>query len=114
MTTERDYESFLERLSAFQNTIAGRVGGDFVTNPALAEELNRRLDALVEGFATGDAATAPPPDQGLAALVGIGPEAAATLGDTRIPIAVRPYDETVTAERVNAVADLYYIYQHER
>jgi hypothetical protein len=114
MSTERDYESFLERLSAFQNTIAGRVGGDFVTRPELAEELNRRLDALVEAFAVTDDARPAPPDQGLAALVGIGPDAAATLGDTRIPIAVRPYDETVTAERVNAVADLYYIYQHER
>jgi hypothetical protein len=114
MTTERDYEGFLERLSAFQNTIAGRVGGDFVTNPALAEELNRRLDALVEAFTTTQDARPAPPDQGLAALIGIGPDAAATLGDTRIPIAVAAYDETVTAERVNAVADLYYIYQHER
>jgi hypothetical protein len=114
MTTERDYESFLERLGALQNTIAGRIGGGFVTRPDLAEELNRRLDSLVEAYTLFDETAPTPPDQGLAALVGVGPEAAPTLGDARIPIAVRPYDETVTAERVNAVADLYYIYQHER
>ena len=114
MTTERDYESFLERLSAFQNTIAGRVGGDFVTRPEGSRALTGRLDALVEGF-TNAAETAPaPPDRGLAQLVGIGPDAAPTFGDTRIPSAMRPYDETVTSERIVAVADLYYIYQHER
>jgi hypothetical protein len=114
MTTERDYEGFLERLGALQNTIAGRIGGGFVTRPDLAEELNRRLDSLVEAYTLFDETAPAPPDQGLAALVGVGPEAATTLGDARVPIAVRPYDETVTAERVNAVADLYYIYQHER
>jgi hypothetical protein len=114
MANERDYQSFLDRLGALQNTVANRIGSQFVSNPALAEELNRRLDALVEAYTSGDMVAPAPPDQGLAALVGIGPDAAATLGDTRIPIAVSAYDETVTAERVNAVADLYYIYQHER
>ena len=46
----------------------------------------------------------PPPDKGLAQLVGVGPEAAADLGETRIPPAVEPYDETVTSERIVAVA----------
>jgi hypothetical protein len=56
----------------------------------------------------------PPPDKGLAELVGIGDEAAQALGDTRLPPGVVVYDETVTSERLLAVADLYYIYQHER
>jgi hypothetical protein len=46
--------------------------------------------------------------------VGVGPEAATDFGKTRIPQGVEPYDETVTSERVIAVGDLYYIYQHER
>jgi hypothetical protein len=50
----------------------------------------------------------------LAALVGIGPDAAQALGSTRIPAGITPYDETVTSERVVAVGDLYYIFQHER
>ncbi len=35
-------------------------------------------------------------------------------GDVKIPQGVAEYDETVTSERVVAVGDLYYIYQHER
>jgi hypothetical protein len=112
MTTERDYQSFLDRLGALQATVAARLSPQLVGNPGLAEELNRRLDALVEAYSIADVGIRPP-DDGLAQLVGIGPEAAATLGDTRVPIAVSPYDETVTSERVNAVADIYYIYQHE-
>src|SRR5262249_32280928 len=56
----------------------------------------------------------PPPDKGLAELVGVGPEAADAIGKTRMPPGVEPYDDTVTSERVIAVGDLYYIYQHEK
>jgi hypothetical protein len=44
----------------------------------------------------------------------LGPEAASDLGKTRSPLGVEPYDETVASERIVAVGDLYYIYQHER
>jgi len=36
------------------------------------------------------------------------------LGQTRIPEGVQPYDEQVMSERINAVGDLYYIFQHEK
>ena len=55
-----------------------------------------------------------PPDRGLAQLPGIGAESAERLGATRLVAGVDAYDETVTSERIIAVADLYYIYQHER
>src|SRR4029078_2784474 len=53
-------------------------------------------------------------DKGLAQLVGVGPDAATQLGVNRLPQGVQPYDETVTSERILAVGDLYYIYQHEK
>jgi hypothetical protein len=55
-----------------------------------------------------------PPDQGLAQLVGVGPEAASELRETRLPHGVESYDEAVASERITAVSDLYFIYQHER
>ena len=113
MTTERDYQSFLDRLGALQATITERLSSQLVTNPALAEELNRQLDAMVEAFVAADAAAPQPPDAGLAQLIGLGPQAATELGETRIPIEIRRYDETVTSERIVAISDLYYIYQHE-
>ena len=47
-------------------------------------------------------------------MVGVGPEAAQEFGDVKIPQGVADYDESVNSERVVAVGDLYYIYQHER
>ena len=47
-------------------------------------------------------------------MIGLGPEAADKLGDTRLPQSVQAYDETVTSERLLGVGDLYYIYQHEK
>jgi hypothetical protein len=85
-----------------------------VSNPALAEELNKQIDDLVAASAQADSAIPPPPDRGLAELVGIGPNAARKFGDVKIPQGVVPYDENVNSERIVAVGDLYYIYQHER
>ncbi|MGH8515515.1 MAG: hypothetical protein ACREV8_16550, partial [Gammaproteobacteria bacterium] len=55
-----------------------------------------------------------PADSGLAELVGLGPTAGTSLGQARLPTRVDRYDETVTSERILAMGDLYYIYQHER
>jgi len=113
MTTEQQYQDFLDRLAALQGTVADQLSSRFIGDPALAEELNKQVDAMVAALDAADAAAKPPPDKGLAQLVGVGPEAAAALGETRMPLSVSVYDETVISERVVAVADLYYIYQHE-
>ena len=63
---------------------------------------------------TADSAATPPPDKGLAQLAGVGPEAATDFGQTRVPPGVVEYDETIVSERMLAVGDLYYIYQHEK
>ncbi|NJK39865.1 MAG: hypothetical protein HC835_11575 [Oscillatoriales cyanobacterium RM2_1_1] len=47
-------------------------------------------------------------------MIGIGNEAAPTVSETRLPQGVEDYDEQVTSERLLAVADLYYLYQHEQ
>ena len=61
-----------------------------------------------------DSKVPPPPDKGLASLIGIGPEASKDLGVTRMPPGVEPYDETITSERIVAVGDMYYLWQHEK
>jgi hypothetical protein len=69
---------------------------------------------MLQSVVDADSKIPPPPDKGLAELAGIGPEAAQELGQTRIPQGVEPYDETIVSERILAVGDLYYIYQHEK
>jgi hypothetical protein len=114
MTTEREYQERLDRVQALREQVADRLSGSLISNPALAEEINGQIEALVAAATDADTTAAVPPDLGLAKLVGVGPEAAQKFGEVRIPPGVKPYDETVNSERIVAVGDLYYIYQHEK
>src|SRR6185369_14400264 len=112
--TVQSSQNLYDRIAARKETLTGQLAGDLAANPQLAEELNRQLDDLLSATLTADNALPLPPDKGLAELAGVGPQAAVELGVTQLPHGVEPYDETVTSERVLAVGDLYYIYQHEK
>src|SRR5262245_15933611 len=114
MARERDYQSLLDRIAALRETITSRLSSDLIQNPQLADALVKQVDDLLAGAVEADSKIPPPPDKGLAELVGVGPEAANDFGQTRIPQGVEAYDETVTSERIIAVGDLYYIFHHER
>src|SRR6266849_6412931 len=114
MTTEGNYQDFFDQMAAIEEAAANQLSSQLITHPELAEELNKQLQALYAAVVAADEAAAVPADLGVAQLAGIGPVAAAALGDTRITYGVMPYDETVNKERITAVGDLYYLYQHER
>jgi hypothetical protein len=114
MATEQEYQAFLDRIAALEETVADRLSSRLVSDPQLADVLVKQIDDLLQQAVTADNAIPPPPDKGLAQLVGVGPEASDALGKTRIPQEITPYDETVSSERLVAMGDLYYIYQHER
>jgi hypothetical protein len=114
MATEQDYQNILDRIAALRETVTDRLAPELILNPGLADVVNKQLDDMIASVVDADSRMPVPPDKGLAELVGLGPQAASVLGRTRIPQGVAPYDETVTSERIIAVADLYYIYQHER
>src|SRR5882762_10951191 len=113
MATEREYQSLYDRIAALRDTVTNRLASDLISNPQLADALNKQIDDMLRGVVDADAKALPPPDKGLAELAGIGPQAAKDFGTARIPQGVEPYDETITSERIIAVGDLYYIYQHE-
>lgn len=114
MLTEKEYQDRLDRVAALREKLAAQLSGSLVSNPALAEELNGQVDQLVEAAIAGDAQRPIPSDRGLAALVGIGPDAATDFGQTLTSNGVAPYDEQVNSERIVAVGDLYYLYQHDQ
>ena len=114
MTTTREYQDFLAQIAALRETMVEQLSSQLIQDPETAQEITSQLDALMEAAVAQDMQQAPPPDNGLAQLVGIGDEAADELGDARISYGLAPYDETVTSERIIAVGDLYYIYQHEK
>lgn len=114
MATERDYQSLYDRIAALRDTVTGRLASDLISNPQLADALTKQIDDMLQSVVDTDAKGPPPPDKGLAELAGIGAQAAKDFGTTRIPPGVEPYDETITSERIIAIGDIYYLYQHEK
>jgi len=114
MATQDENQNLYDRIAALRETVTSRLSSSLVTNPQLADVLVKQIDDLLNSAESEDAKKPLPPDKGLAQLVGVGPEAATELGVNRLPQGVQPYDETVTSERILAVGDLYYIYQHEK
>ncbi len=114
MATEQTYHDLIDRIAALRARVSQLQSGEIATTPALADELKNQIDAMQTALEREDAAKPPPPDLGVAELAGIGDGAAVKLGETRMPPGVEPYDETVQSERLVAIADLYYLFQHEK
>src|SRR5262245_16199926 len=100
--TDRDQQDLLDRIGALRATVTERLAGDLIQIPRLADQLVKQIDDLFASSPEADAKAPPPPGKGLAELVGVGPDAAQELGETRVPQGVEPYDETVTSERIVA------------
>jgi hypothetical protein len=113
MATEKDNRNLHDRVGALRQQVINRLAPEIAQTPGLADAIDKYIDDMIAAVVEAELREPLPPDKGLAQLVGIGTEAAQTLGETRLPPGVAQYDETVTSERMLAVADLYYIYQHE-
>src|SRR4051812_42727932 len=114
MLSEKEYQDRLDQIQALRDKLADQLSGSLVSNPALAEELNGQIDALEQKARQLDDGRPAPPDLGFASLIGLGPQAAQSFGETLTSQGVTPYDDQVNSERIVAVGDLYYIYQHEQ
>ena len=114
MALQKDHQSLYDRIAALREQVTDRLGADLISNPQLADALTKQIDDMLKSVVETDSKTPPPPDRGLASLIGVGPEASAELGATRIPPGIQPYDETITSERIMAVGDMYYLWQHEK
>jgi hypothetical protein len=114
VATEKDYQGLYDRIGALREQVASRLSADLVANPQLADAITKQIDDLLASVVDADQKIPPPPDKGLAALAGVGPDAAKDFGVARMPQGVEPYDETITSERIMAVGDVYYLWQHEK
>src|ERR1700757_497229 len=114
MATEKDYQGLYDRIAALREQVTDKLSADLIANPQLADALTKQIDDLLTSVVDADGKVPPPPDKGLASLIGVGPDAAKEFGTTRVPPGVEPYDETITSERIMAVGDMYYLWQHEK
>src|ERR1700745_1396564 len=111
MATEKDYQGLYDRIAALREQVTGKLSADLISNPQLADALTKQIDDLLASVVDADAKVPAPPDRGLAALSGVGPDAASQFGPTRVPPGVEAYDETITSERIMAVGDMSYLWQ---
>jgi hypothetical protein len=112
MSSLNDNQERLDLFAGLLGQVEEQLRNRLARDSALADELvsfvnNQRNTALSTNGQR-------PTDDGIANLVGIGEEAGRSLGDAYLPTGVQQYDEMVPSARINAIADLYYIYQHER
>jgi len=114
MASMKDYQGLHDRVAALREQVTNNLSADLVSNPQLADALTKQIDDLLASVVEADKTTLAPPDNGLSALAGIGSGASTDLGDTRIPAGVVAYDDTITSERIVAVGDMYYLWQHEK
>src|SRR5262245_43778726 len=89
-STEAKYKALHDRIAALRETMASRLSADLTQNPQLADSINKEIDDLLTAVLDQQRREPPPPDKGLAELVGIGPEAADQFGKTRMPHGVEP------------------------
>jgi hypothetical protein len=114
MASMKDYQGLYDRVAALRQQVSNNLSADLTANPQLADALTKQIDDLLASVVTADSSTPRPADNGLSALAGIGPGASSDLGDTRMPPGVVAYDDTITSERIIAVGDMYYLWQHEK
>jgi hypothetical protein len=112
-TSDSEYQQVLGGLAKLRERLVQQNASQLIQDPRQAEAINQRIDDLLSVFEQAERLKQGPPDGGLANLIGIGPDAATDLGGARVGATVAAYDEVITPERINAIADLYYIYQHE-
>lgn len=114
MTTTGENREFYDRLGAFHEKLVEELAPELIANPRLADALTEQLEKIRADAERDNLNVEAPADGGLAELIGIGKDAASKISGTRLPQGVEDYDEKVSSERILAIADLYYLYQHEK
>ncbi len=114
MPTNDDFQSLYDRIGALRERLAELLAPQLIGNPELADMITRRVEDFLAASIARFRQYPDSPDDGLANLIGLGTGAVSNLDDNFIPAAEFVYDDTVTTDQIRAVADLYYIYQHDR
>ena len=107
-------QALLNQLAKLRSLLIDKNQGLLFEQPHLAEVINAELRDTLRAIQAAEQLNDVPPDSGLLNLTGLGDDAVTGLDEARLPPPLPRYDDAVTSERVLGIADLYYIYQHER
>lgn len=114
--TSGDVNDLIARLQQARAVIIESARDDLLAHPQQADIINRYIDE-VENLLIGPSVRGPgsrADDRGVASLIRLGDHVATVVGDAPPQGLVPTYDNQINRERLVAVGDLYYIYQHER
>jgi hypothetical protein len=110
MAKTSDFERSQDQRYSIFNNVVGILDPETLADPNVYDVINRAIDQrLAVGSSAGAAG-----DGDLGKLIGLGPGASTSLGDTEISPGVVPYDDRLRSERILAAADLYYLCINER
>lgn len=112
--TRREYDELLAKLEGLRVALVSAARDELAAGPSSGAELiNSYIDSAHE-LIDDQVDDKLPEDNGLSTLIGLGPTVARDVGESPPPTSVPGYDNDIKRERLVAVGDLYYIYQHER
>ncbi|MGA0594630.1 hypothetical protein [Enterovirga sp. CN4-39] len=115
-TTLGELNDLLGRLQRVRSQMVRDARDELAKTPAQAELINQYISEAetILYDALNRVPGQPEDDRGMSRLIGLGDRVASDLNETRPTALVPPYDDQISRERLTAVGDLYYIYQHER
>jgi hypothetical protein len=110
--SSQEYEQLIQGLAIAREQMMRGMSDQLIENPQLAELLNSELNQRMEAINSQLSASPPSSDGGIPGFMGFD-QTIGTVGATPAIMPPKAYDDTVAPERIQAVANLYYIYQHE-
>ena len=114
MTTNGEYNETLKNIAKLRKDLAEAYAAARPGDPQALALLNQKLQNTEDLLLSALDETPQSNDQGLSGLIGLGDDAVKSLDDAPPIRKVKAYDDNVSAQRLYAVAHLYYLAQQER
>lgn len=109
-----EFEDLMGKLAAYRKWLVTSNRSRLSAEPKYAEAINQKVDELYNLVENAERGKDHAADNGLLNLIGLGDGGNEELGTAPYVPSIPAYDDQIARERVGAIADLYYIYQHER
>ncbi len=109
-----EFDDLMGKLAAYRKWLVTSNRALLLKEPKFAEAINQKVDELYDLVQNAERGKDHAPDHGLLNMVGLGEKGSTDIDDVPFVPTIPAYDDQIARERVGAIADLYYIYQHER
>jgi hypothetical protein len=113
-TTSGDHQRYVDLKAEVIDAITDLIGGQLASRPEMMDTVLHEVESRFAALEAAEAGLNGDRDTDPFSLIGAGSGAVGSLSEAPMRQGVQIYDEHVAAERITGIADLYYLYQHER